>query len=31
MEFAGQALKLKPDAVPDIDKVRDWSFARALK
>jgi NitT/TauT family transport system substrate-binding protein len=31
MEFAAQALKLKPDAVPDIDKVRDWSLARALK
>lgn len=31
MEFAGQALKLKPEAIPDIDKVRDWSFARSLK
>jgi len=29
--FAGQALKLKPDAIPNIDNVRDWSFARALK
>lgn len=31
MEFAALALKLKPDAVPDIDKVRDWSFARSVK
>ena len=29
MEFAAAALKLKPDAVPDISKVRDWSYARA--
>ena len=29
MEFAASALKLKPDAVPDISKVRDWSYARA--
>jgi ABC-type nitrate/sulfonate/bicarbonate transport system substrate-binding protein len=31
MEFAAHSLKLKPDAVPDISKVRDWSFARAAK
>ena len=31
MEFATHALKLKPDAVPDISKVRDWSFAQAAK
>ena len=31
MEFAGHALQLKPEAVPDISKVRDWSFARAVK
>jgi NitT/TauT family transport system substrate-binding protein len=29
MEFAAAALKLKPDAVPDVSKVRDWSYARA--
>ena len=29
MEFAASALKLKPDAVADISKVRDWSYARA--
>jgi len=29
MEFAATSLKLKPDAVPDISKVRDWSYARA--
>ena len=29
MEFAASSLKLKPDAVPDIAKVRDWSYARA--
>ena len=28
MEFAASALKLKPDGVPDISKVRDWSYAR---
>jgi ABC-type nitrate/sulfonate/bicarbonate transport system substrate-binding protein len=28
MEFAASALKLKPDAVPDISKVRDGSYAR---
>jgi NitT/TauT family transport system substrate-binding protein len=31
MQFAGNALKLKPEAMPDISKVRDWSYARALK
>jgi NitT/TauT family transport system substrate-binding protein len=29
MEFAAASLKLKPEAVPDITKVRDWSYARA--
>jgi len=29
--FAAQSLKLKPDAVPSIDKIRDWSYARALR
>jgi len=29
MEFAAAALKLKPDAIPDISKVRDWQYARA--
>ena len=29
MEFAASAFKLKPEAVPDISKVRDWSYARA--
>jgi NitT/TauT family transport system substrate-binding protein len=29
MQFAGHALKLKPEAMPDIAKVRDWSYARA--
>jgi NitT/TauT family transport system substrate-binding protein len=29
MEFATSALKLKPEAVPDISKIRDWSYARA--
>jgi hypothetical protein len=28
MEFATSALKLKPDAVPDISNVRGWSYAR---
>jgi ABC-type nitrate/sulfonate/bicarbonate transport system substrate-binding protein len=31
MEFARHALKLSPDAVPDISKVRDWSFAEAAR
>lgn len=29
MEFAAASLKLKPEAIPDIAKVRDWSYARA--
>jgi NitT/TauT family transport system substrate-binding protein len=29
MEFAASSLKLKTDAVPDISKIRDWSYARA--
>jgi ABC-type nitrate/sulfonate/bicarbonate transport system substrate-binding protein len=28
MEFAQHALKLAPEAVPDISKVRDWSLAK---
>jgi NitT/TauT family transport system substrate-binding protein len=31
MEFARHALKLSPEAVPDISKVRDWSFAEAVR
>jgi NitT/TauT family transport system substrate-binding protein len=31
VEFARHALKLSPDAVPDLSKVRDWSFAEAVK
>jgi NitT/TauT family transport system substrate-binding protein len=31
INFAAQSLKLKPDAVPPIDKVRDWSYAKTLK
>jgi NitT/TauT family transport system substrate-binding protein len=31
MDFAKSALKLSPDAVPDISKVRDWSFAEAAR
>ena len=31
MDFARSALKLSPDAVPDISKVRDWSFAEAAR
>ena len=31
MDFAKSALKLSPDAVPDISKVRDWSFADAAR
>jgi NitT/TauT family transport system substrate-binding protein len=31
MEFARHALKLSPEAVPDISKVRDWSVAEAVK
>ena len=31
IDFAKSALKLSPDAVPDISKVRDWSFAEAAR
>jgi NitT/TauT family transport system substrate-binding protein len=31
MEFAGHAIKLKAEALPDISKVRDWSFANAVR
>jgi NitT/TauT family transport system substrate-binding protein len=31
MDFARSALKLAPEAVPDISKVRDWSFAEAAR
>ncbi|HEY7167328.1 MAG TPA: ABC transporter substrate-binding protein [Candidatus Binatia bacterium] len=31
MEFARSALKMPPEAVPDISKVRDWSFAEAAR
>ena len=31
MDFARSALKFPPDAVPDISKVRDWSFAEAAR
>jgi ABC-type nitrate/sulfonate/bicarbonate transport system substrate-binding protein len=31
MDFARSALKLAPDLVPDISKVRDWSFAEAAR
>lgn len=31
MDFAQSALKLAPDAVPDISKVRDWSYAEAAR
>ncbi|MGH7816618.1 MAG: ABC transporter substrate-binding protein [Candidatus Binatia bacterium] len=27
MNFAAKSLKLQPEAIPDISKVRDWSFA----
>ena len=27
INFAAKSLRLQPDAVPDISKVRDWSFA----
>ncbi len=30
IEFASRALKLKSEAIPDISRVRDWSFARAI-
>ena len=31
MDFAKSALKLFPQAVPDISKVRDWSFVEAAR
>jgi len=31
MEFARHALRMTPEAVPDIAKVRDWSFAEAAR
>jgi NitT/TauT family transport system substrate-binding protein len=31
MEFARHSLKMAPEAVPDIAKVRDWSFAEAAR
>jgi NitT/TauT family transport system substrate-binding protein len=31
MEFARSALKLSPEAVPDISRVRDWSFVEAAR
>jgi NitT/TauT family transport system substrate-binding protein len=31
MDFAKSALKLSSEAVPDISKVRDWSFAEAAR
>jgi NitT/TauT family transport system substrate-binding protein len=31
MDFAKSALKLPPDAVPDISRVRDWSFVEAAR
>ena len=31
IDFAKSALKLSPEAVPDISKVRDWSFAEAAR
>lgn len=31
MEFARHAIKVPPEAVPDISKVRDWSFAEAAR
>jgi hypothetical protein len=31
IDFAQSALKLSPEAVPDISKVRDWSFADAAR
>ena len=27
MNFAAKSLKLQPEAIPDISKIRDWSFA----
>jgi NitT/TauT family transport system substrate-binding protein len=31
IDFAKSALKLTPEAVPDISRVRDWSFAEAAR
>jgi NitT/TauT family transport system substrate-binding protein len=31
MDFAKSALKLSPEAAPDISKVRDWSFIEAAR
>jgi NitT/TauT family transport system substrate-binding protein len=31
IDFAKSALKLPPEAVPDISRVRDWSFAEAAR
>jgi NitT/TauT family transport system substrate-binding protein len=31
IDFAKSALKLSPEAVPDISRVRDWSFAEAAR
>jgi len=31
IDFARSALKLSPEAVPDISRVRDWSFAEAAR
>jgi NitT/TauT family transport system substrate-binding protein len=31
MDFAKGALKLSPEAVPDISRVRDWSFVEAAR
>ena len=31
IDFAKSALKLSPEAVPDISKVRDWSFAESAR
>jgi NitT/TauT family transport system substrate-binding protein len=31
MDFAKSALKLSPEAVPDISRVRDWSFVEAAR
>lgn len=31
IDFAKSALKLSPEAVPDISRIRDWSFADAAR
>jgi NitT/TauT family transport system substrate-binding protein len=31
MDFAKSALKLSPESVPDISRVRDWSFVEAAR